>query len=290
MVIGPVKNNLSSQIQRNLNNLVTKHIQSATERLASGLRVNRTSDDAAGIHNINRLNAQIEGYNAAINNAQSGINVSNIADQGLESITDSLQRVRVLSIQAGNSSIGQDGKAAIQTEINQQIDEINRVANSTQYTSNKLLNSSLPADATDAKKAQNSNIQVGSEPGQGFLLNFGDVRSQSLGLGKGRTVDDIDVTKEGGVSQSIQIVDAAIGQVGGIRSVIGSGVNRLTSTIGNLSVKTENLFASQSRIRDTDFAKTSTKLATSRILLSANLRALLQSNKINRDSVLGALQ
>lgn len=292
MVIGPVtNNNLSSQIQRNLNNLITRNIQSATQQLTSGLRINSVSDDAAGLINANDLQVQIEGLNAAISNAQGGISVSNIADQGLESITGNLQRIRELSIQAGNSTLSQDALTAIQSEINQNIDEINSTANTTQFTSNQLLNNSVFANTdSSSETAEPANIQVGDDPGEGLLLNFGDVRSQSLGLGEGQTVDDIDITQEGGVSQAIQIVDAALGQVGGIRSEIGAGVNRLTSTISTLSVSSENLLSSQSRIQDADFARASTQLATSQLRLAANIRLLVQANDINREAVLGALQ
>lgn len=294
MAIGRINNNLTSQIQRNLSNVITAKIESAAKQLSSGLRINNASDDAAGLVNVNNLQAQIEGLNAAIYNSQSGINVSNIADSGLESITGNLQRIRELVIQSGNDVIGQDGLTAIQSEINQNIDEINRITNTTQFTSNQLLNgdfsSETESDADTTISADQPEIQTGANPGQSLLLNFGDVRPQSLGLGEGQTVNDINVTQEGGVSLAIQIVDAAIDQVGGIRAEIGAGVNRFTSTINSLSVASENLISSQSQIQDTDFAKAAGEFAASKLLLNKNIRLLLQSNNLNRDLVLGALR
>ena len=299
MVIGRVNNNVTSQIQRNLSHLIAGKIEAAAKQLTSGLRIQQASDDAAGLVNVNRLQAQIEGLNAAVIHSQSGINVSTIADRGLESITGNLQRIRELVIQAGNNLNGQDGLSAIQAEINQNRGEINRVANSTQFTSNSLLNSGFSAvdssvTSSEAKPdnpeaAEQSSIQTGANPGQSLLLNFGDVRPQSLGLGAGQTVNDINVTQPGGVSFAIQIVDAAIGQVCGIRAEIGAGVNRLTSTINSLSVTSENLLSSQSLIRDADIAKTAAKPTSNNLLLNVNLNLLIQANQINRDSVLGAL-
>lgn len=294
MAIGRINNNITSQLHRNLSNLITGKIEAAAKQLSSGLRVNNASDDAAGLVNINQLQAQIEGLNTAVYNSQSGINVSNIADQGLESITGNLQRIRELVIQSGNDFIGQEGQTAIQAEINQNIDEINRIATSTQYTSNQLLNGDASSETESAVSSSNPDepaaVQTGANPGQSLLLNFGDVRPQSLGLGEGKTVNDIDVTQEGGVSLAIQIVDAAIDQIGGIRAEIGAGVNRLTSTINSLSVTSENLISAQSQIQDTDFAKAATEFATSQLLLNKNIRLLLHSNNLNRDLVLGVLR
>ncbi|RJP33398.1 MAG: hypothetical protein C4527_04445 [Candidatus Omnitrophota bacterium] len=141
MGITRINNNLTSQAIRNLNNLIAPQLARSFERLASGLRVNRAGDDAAGMSIGTRFQAQIRGLNEAFDAAQTGINLANVGDSALNSVTDNLLRIRELTVRAGNSGIyNRSALQAIQAEINQNVDEIGRVANTTQFSGNTLFN------------------------------------------------------------------------------------------------------------------------------------------------------
>jgi flagellin len=124
-----------------------------------------------------------------------------------------------------------------------------------------------------------ANYQMGANAGQNIGVSFGDLRPQNLGLGEGRSLEDIDITQEGGVSEALEIVDAALDEVNQARGTLGAYSNRLESSANGLSVASENMLASQSRITDADFARESTRLATNQMVLQANLA--MQSQVMN---------
>ncbi len=161
MGITRINNNLAAQSIRNLNNLIGPQLQRSMERLSSGLRINRAGDDAAGLQISSRLQAQITGMNEAFNAAQTGINLANTGDQALSTVTDNLQRIRQLVVQAGNTGIyGRDAQQAIQAEINQNIDEIGRIANTTQYGGNQLLNGDFSPTAGIREGTANPGVNI----------------------------------------------------------------------------------------------------------------------------------
>lgn len=148
MGISRINNNLNAQSIRILNNLIGPQLQQNIERLASGLRINRAGDDAAGLSIFNRIQSQLRGLNEAFDAAQTGVNLINTGDQALGSITDRLQRIRELTVQAGNTGVyDRQAVQAIQSEINQNIDEISRIANTTQFGANRLFSGDFAATA-----------------------------------------------------------------------------------------------------------------------------------------------
>ena len=147
MGISRINNNITGQAQNSLNSL-NQLIQRNFERLASGSRINRAGDDAAGLRIANQLQTNLLSLNEAVNNAQNGINLINTGDQALGGVSDSLSRIRELAIQAGNTGVN-DPQAiqAIQSELNQQISEIGRAANTTQFNQQQLFNGDLAPTA-----------------------------------------------------------------------------------------------------------------------------------------------
>ena len=250
----------------------------AYERLASGTIINRAADHAAGLRIATRLQSQFSGLNEAFDAAQSGINLASVADQALNSVTERLDRIRELSIQAGSSTNDQQARQAIQAEIAQNVDEIDRIASTTQFGSRFLLNgdSSESADGT----GEPVNIPSGVNAGQSIQMSFGDVRASSLGLGDGHTLNDINVTEEGGADHALEIVDEALHQINAIRGSIGAFSNRLESGANSLAVISENLLASQSRITDVNIAVEAARLSQNRLLEQVNLSVQSQSRNL----------
>ncbi|MFN8614455.1 MAG: flagellin [Vampirovibrionales bacterium] len=254
--------------QRNLGYNTTM-LNRSIERLSSGYRINRAGDDAAGLQISENLRAQYRGAQKALDNVQDGMNVLNIADGGLQSITDNLQRMRELVVQAGNDTNGTSSRTAIKAEIDQLISEITRISDSTKFNGVGLLDGSTAT----------INLQVGPN---GTAANdviavaaFGDIDATALGT----TTAAIVVTSNANALTSLGLIDTAIGTVNTRRSTIGSIYNRLEKTANSLSLSIENTQAAESRIRNVDVAKESAELTRFQILQQSAAAMLAQANQ-----------
>ena len=138
--------------------------------------------------------------------------------------------------------------------------------------------------------SREANFQIGADAGDQLSMSFGDIRPESLGLGNGRTLNDIDITQEGGVDEALAIIDSAIEQVNQTRGEIGAVTNRLEGTANNLSVTSENLLASRSRIMDADYARESTQNAMNQMLLQSNINIQTQANNLYSNMFLDLLR
>ncbi|HGS5355352.1 TPA: flagellin [Vibrio cholerae] len=342
--------------------------QSSMERLSSGYKINSAKDDAAGLQISNRLNVQSRGLDVAVRNANDGISMAQTAEGAMNETTNILQRMRDLSLQSANGSNSKSERVAIQEEITALNDELNRIAETTSFGGNKLLN------GTFATKS----FQIGADNGEAVMLNIKDMRSDNalmggktyqaangkdknwgveagktdltitlkdkregdvtisinakegddieelatyingqtdmikasvdeegklqlftdnnridgaatfggalageLGIGAAQdvTVDTLDVTTVGGAQESVAIVDAALKYVDSHRAELGAFQNRFNHAINNLDNINENVNASKSRIKDTDFAKETTALTKAQILSQASSSVLAQAKQ-----------
>lgn len=165
MGINNINSSFGSSTIRNLNNLISQRLEKSMNRLSSGLRINRAGDDAAGFTVASRLQAQIGAITQAIENAESSINMSNVASQSLGSTSENLLRIRELAVQAANTGVyGPEARQALQAEAFQNIDEINRVAQTTQFGTNHLLNGDFSASATISSGQADAGVSVSGEP------------------------------------------------------------------------------------------------------------------------------
>jgi len=135
-----------------------------------------------------------------------------------------------------------------------------------------------------------ANFQIGGSSGQQAGISFGDLRAGRLGLGEGRSVRDIDITREGGVDEALRIIDEALNQADGVRGELGGFTNRLESSANNLSVTSENLTAAQSQIFDADFAREASRLALNKMLLESNLAVQTQINNLQENMFINLLR
>jgi len=237
------------------------------ERLSSGLRINRAADDAAGLAISETLRAQANGLNQATANAQDGISLIQTAEGGLNESHAILQRMRQLTVQAGNDTNDSNARDAITAEVTQLNAELDRIANTTQFNGVMLLNgdhTGLLAQLT---------FQVGANSGDVLLVDMG-TKADSVTL----TSATVDVTDATTVATSLTAIDAAITAVSTQRATLGAVQNRLQHTVNSLSVAAENATAAESRIRDTDMAKEMTQFSKSQILSQAGIAMLAQAN------------
>jgi flagellin len=237
-------------------------MSTSLERLSSGLRINRAADDAAGLAISEKMRAQTSGLNQATSNAQDGISLIQTAEGALNETHSILQRMRQLTVQAGNDTNSPKDRENIQKEVTQLQAELTRIADNTEFNTKKL----LKADDTVT-------LQIGANNTQTLKVDLKASGAGDLG------VDSIDVTATNSTDTSLTAIDAAIDTVSANRADLGAVQNRLQHTINSLSVAAENSAAAESRIRDTDMAKEMTSFTRSQILQQAGVSMLAQANQ-----------
>ncbi|MDA0127446.1 flagellin [Vibrio sp. MarTm2] len=363
-----VNTNVAAMTAQRYLNSATNAQQTSMERLSSGSKINSAKDDAAGLQISNRLNVQSRGLDVAVRNANDGISIAQTAEGAMNETTNILQRMRDLSLQSANGSNSKSERVAIQEEVTALNDELNRIAETTSFGGNKLLNGTFTTKS----------MQIGADNGEAVMLTLNDMRSDNVGMGgtsyqaengkdknwsvqagsndltitltpkdgeeqtinisakegddieelatyingqtdmvkasvdedgklqvfagtnkvegevsfggglagelgmqdgQAVTVDTIDVTSVGGAQESVAIIDSALNYVDSHRAELGAFQNRFNHAINNLDNINENVNASKSRIKDTDFAKETTAMTKSQILSQASSSILAQAKQ-----------
>ncbi|GMG95584.1 flagellin Hag [Tepidimicrobium xylanilyticum] len=245
------------------------------EKLSSGLRVNRAGDDAAGLSISEKMRAQIRGLNMASKNAQDGISLIQTAEGALDETHAILQRMRELAVQAATDTNEEIDRQSLQDEIDELIEEINRIAEKTQFNEKVLLDGRFVSGGGVGKLE----FHVGANANEVIGLEINSMKATDLGL-SGTKVSAVNITTKVGANSGINIVDAAIKQVSAQRSKLGAVQNRLEHTIKNLDNAAENLQAAESRIRDVDMAKEMMEFTKQSILQQASTAMLAQANQV----------
>ncbi|MCG5513019.1 flagellin [Ectothiorhodospira shaposhnikovii] len=265
-----INTNVSSlNAQRNLNNTQAQ-LQTSLQRLSSGMRINSAKDDAAGLAISERFTAQIRGLNQAARNANDGISLVQTAEGGLSEISNNLQRMRELAVQAASGTYTDaEDRAAMDAEYQALADEIGRIATDVTFNDVDLFDGSLDVD-----------IQVGANSGQVINIALAD---DFTGLAFG------DLTDVANANTELDALDGFIDQVASARADLGAIQNRLESAVATLNNTSENLSAARSRIMDADFAAETAELTRTQILQQAGVSVLAQANTAPQ-SVLALLQ
>lgn len=244
-------------------NSATNDQSKSMEKLASGLRINRAGDDAAGLAISEKMRGQIRGLDQASRNSQDGISLIQTAEGALNETHSILQRMRELAVQGGNDTNTGTDRGEIQKELNQLMSEIDRISTDTQFNTKDLLKGGFSAT-----------LQVGANSSQIIHFTVGTMNSTALTL-----VASVFVTDNAAASVAISAIDNAIGTVSSERSKLGALQNRLEHTINNLNTSSENLTAAESRVRDVDMAKEMMNQTKSSILSQAAQAMLAQANQ-----------
>ena len=362
-----VNTNVSAMTAQRYLNTAAENTTKSMERLSSGYKINSAKDDAAGLQISNRLNAQSRGLDMAVKNANDGISIAQTAEGAMDESTNILQRMRDLSLQSANGSNSKSERVAIQEEVTALNDELNRIAETTSFGGNRLLNGTYGTQS----------FQIGADSGEAVMLSMGNMRSDTSDMGgksyaseegkdaswrvgagadltmkytnkqgeevelsisakqgddieqlatyingqssdvkasvsedgkmqlfaatqkvagevefggslasdltigdaKDVTVKDIDVTSVGGAQEAVAIIDGALKNVDSQRASLGAFQNRFDHAINNLSNINENVNASNSRIKDTDYAKETTAMTKNQILQQASTSILAQAKQ-----------
>ena len=271
-----INTNVSALRAQNSSRIANNLQATAIERLSSGKRINSAKDDAAGLAIATRLEASTRGLNVAIRNANDGISLAQTAESAAGSISNILVRTRDLALQASNGTLGDDDRAAIQTEVTALIAQIGDITGRTTFNNNNLL------DGTGGN-AGTFSIQTGLNDGEVVDIAIADLTAATLG------VDSLDFSTAAGASGALATLDTAIQTVATERANLGAQQNRLEVTVDNLTSSVTNLSESKSRIEDADFSAESTNLAAAQILSQASTALLAQANQ-STQGVLRLLQ
>ena len=253
----------------------------AMEKLASGFRINRAADDAAGLAISEKMRGQIGGLGQAQRNAQDGVSLVQTAEGALNEVHSMLQRVRDLKVQYGNGSLSTDDKNAILGEVAQLGKEVKDIGSKTEFNSNKLLDGGSAYD-----------FQVGANEGEKISTTVVDLKSATTGVGDLIGVGDAaDTAAQKAAFEAFDLtkIDTMIKNVSTARSDFGAVQNRLEHRLNNLATYQENLVASESRIRDVDMASEMVNFTKLGILQQAGTSMLAQANQ-NSQGVLSLLR
>jgi len=251
------------------------NLSMSMERLSTGLRVNSAKDDAAGLAIGDRMNSQIRGMTVAIRNANDGISMAQTAESAMGTITDTLQRMRDLGVQAANmGAVGSGDRQKLQLEFKQLSSEISRIIGNTTFNDKKILAGSMKAVNFQIGAGTAANNQISITVSS--LSTVGGVSALTkatpgVSIGSGATSVKI--------KSAIDQIDLAIKNVDSFRATLGAVQNRFTTTISNLQSSVENQSAAKSRIMDADFAQETANLSRSQILQQAGTAMLAQANQ-----------
>lgn len=253
-------------------------------QLSSGLRINQAGDDASGLAVSEKLRTQIRGLRQAERNTQDGISFIQTTEGYLEETTNILQRIRELAIQAANGIYTDEDRLYVQIEVSQLIDEIDRVASQAQFNKLNMLTGRFARSTGENNPTASMWLHIGPNMDERKRVYIGTMNSQALGLknpvGPATTATFVSISSPNKANTVIGMVDEALLKVLKQRADLGAYQTRLEMTAQGLMVGFENMQASESRIRDTDMAEASVKLAKDQILNQANLSMLAQANQL----------
>ncbi len=236
--------------------------ESLFEKLASGKKVNNASDGAAAQQIIDRLTSEVEGNRQSLNNVYDGISVAQVAEGGLGSINDDVNRIRELTLQSGNGVLSSGDRRAIQSEITQLQENISQTIEQTNFAGKPLLSENGSLD-----------FQSGANANQSISINTQDIASQLGG------VLSIDITAGTSVNEALEAADAAIETIGSARGDLGATQNRFESAARTLTQANVNTAEARSRIQDLDFAQAVSQQASNDVLGQAALTVQAQANQ-----------
>ncbi len=263
-----VQHNLTAMNSNRMLGLTASTQAKSTEKLSSGYKINRAADDAAGLAISEKMRRQIRGLTQASANAQDGISMVQTAEGALNEVHDMLQRMNELAVKAENGTLMSEDRDYIDQEVQQLMSEIDRVASTTTFNQQNLL------DATGGKNGQ-FELQVGAEAGQHITLTMSSMKCSNLGLTGDAQTSSNAATLNGQIKEAIKTLNQQ-------RADLGAVQNRLEHTINNLDNVVENTTAAESAIRDTDMATEMVKYSNNNILAQAGQAMLAQANQSNQ--------
>jgi flagellin len=245
-------------------------LQTSLQRLSSGLRINSAKDDAAGLAVASGLTSQIRGFNQAVRNANDAISLAQTAEGALDEVTNMVQRVRELAIQASNGNYTSTERSALNKETSELVQEISRLTDRITFNGVKVIGSTA---ATKFWVGQGT-----ASAANAVTISFKDIANTASGIGSFLTNANVGTVAD--ANSTITVADTALTRINKIRADLGAKQNRFESAVRNMQNVVENLSASRSRIQDADFAMETANLTRAQILQQAGIAMLAQANSV----------
>ena len=261
-----INTNTKSLIAQQALNVNNRGLSKAMEQLSTGKRINTAADDAAGLAISNKMTSQIRGLTQGVRNANDAISMIQTAEGATNEVTNMLQRMRELAVQAANGSYSNDDRTSLQSEFSELQAEITRISNNTEWNGTKITDGTMSAVT----------FQVGANSAQTITVTFKDIDGMT---GMTTAVVSATISTVAVANSAISAVDTALATIDTFRSDMGAKINRLTYAADNLTNVITNTGASRSRILDADYAKTATDLARTQIIQQAATAMLAQANQ-----------
>lgn len=277
--MGIIGSATQSSLLSNLNK-INKAKSSSIRKLSSGFKINKASDDAAGLAVSIKLSTKASALSQASRNTSSGLSMLNLADSGLGQISNMLSRAKELAVQSANGALDDTSRQAINTEFNAIISEVSRTANTTKFGGQELISGDLSAGSSNQ-----FDIQVGDSNTSSDQINLNVIEgatASQLGL------DNVDVSTAGNAQNAIDAIDSAIDQVSTTRANVGAAQNRLSFAGANLGTSIASLTSAVSGIRDTDFASEATNFSRNQVAQEAAISAIKIANA-SKSQMIGKL-
>jgi len=276
--------NQSAAFASRMEGINTANVLKTSKELSSGMRINSAADDASGLAVSEKMRSQIRGLNQASRNVMNGVSMLQTAEGYMQSTTDILQRIRELAVQSANGIYSDEDRAMLQTEVEQLVSEVDRISQTAEFNGMTLLSGRFAEDGIK--------LQVGANVDQNFTVKLADMSATALGLkgpGQDGTEQSISLADPESANMALATVDEALKVVAKNRADIGASMNRMEMAQKGIDIASENIAASESRIRDADMAKTITEHVRNQILQQASISLLSQANT-NSQNVLSLLK
>lgn len=272
-------NNIASLNAQRILGVNSQRLAGSVERIASGLRINRGSDDAAGLAVSDSLRSDIRALNQAVRNANDGISLASVADGALNEQSGILIRLRELSSQASTGTVGSTQRQTISLEFNALRNEIDRISATTAFNGQNLVDGSL---ASTVASASHVLIQIGLDSSSNSRINLNQQLDLSAVTASALGLSILSVTSAAAALTALSSINSALTTINQGRGKVGAVQNRLSRAVSNLSVSVENLQAAESSIRDSDIAAEVAELTKNQILVQSATAMVGQANLIPR--------
>ncbi len=270
-----IKSNVPSQmVQKELRRVASKADESFA-KLASGKRITKSSDDAAGLGIAKKMEAEVRGYKMAQRNANAGISMIQVAEGGLDESSNILTRMRELSIQAASDTVGERERGYLNLEYEQLVEEVDRISKVTTFSGAPLLTGENENGVMD--------FHIGAYSGEDNRISFDATATNATG--EALNTNGTNILDKDNAAANLEIIDEAINKVAGFRANFGAIQSRLQTTISNLDTASVNTEAARSRIEDVDVAEETAKVASTNIMKQAGVASLSQANGIPRSAL-----
>jgi flagellin len=279
-----INHNMSAINANRVLGITQGDIQKDLEKLSSGMRINRAADDASGLAVSEKMRSQIRGLNQAGQNIQNGISFIQTTEGYLGESTDIVQRLRELAVQSSNGIYSASDRGMIQVEVSQLVDEVNRIASHAQFNGMNMLTGAFARSAAGGQAGTGLTLQVGANADQNKTIFIGTMSALALGLqeNNGQGVQSITIATPQDANLSLAKLDKALGTITKQRADLGAYQNRFEMAAKGVAVASENLTASESRIRDVDMASQMVSYTKNQVLQQAGSAMLAQANVSTR--------